>query len=93
MLIVGLDGVCVCVWPAAQLCSILCNLWTIAHQAPLSMEFSRQEDWGGLPFPTPGHFPNPGIELMSPALAGRFFTTVPPRKPLDGTGQIFSNSL
>ena len=51
--------------------------WTVAHQAPLSMEFSRQEYWSGLPFPSPGHLPNPGIELMSlvsDALAGRFFT-------------------
>ena len=52
--------------------------WTIAHQAPLSMGFSRQEYWSGLPSPSPGNLPNPGIEptsLMSPALAGRFFTT------------------
>ena len=52
---------------------------------PLSMEFSRQEYWSGLPFPTPGDLSNSGIEpvsLASPALAGRFFTTVPPGKPL-----------
>ena len=42
----------------------------------MSMEFSRQEHWSGLPFPTPGDLPNPGIEPMSSALAGRFFTTV-----------------
>ena len=42
--------------------------WTIAHQAPPSMEFSRQEYWSGLPFPSPGNLPNPGIELGSPAL-------------------------
>ena len=51
--------------------------WTIAHQAPLSMEFSRQEYWSGLPFPIPGDLPDPGIEptsLVSPALAGGFFT-------------------
>ena len=55
--------------------------WTVARQAPLSMEFSRQEFWSGLPFPTPGGLLEPGIKsssLMSPALAGRFFTTVPP---------------
>ena len=40
--------------------------WTIAHQAPLSMGFSRQEYWSGLPFPPPGDLPNPGIELTSP---------------------------
>ena len=54
--------------------------WTIARQAPLSMEFS----WSGLPFPPPGDLPDPGIEptsLVSPALRGRFFTTAPPGKP------------
>ena len=52
--------------------------WTIAHQAPLSMGFSRQECWSGLPCPPPGDLPNPGIKAMSlrsPGLAGRFFTT------------------
>jgi len=43
--------------------------WTVAHQVPLSMGFSRQEYWGGLPFPSPGDLPDPGIEPMSPALA------------------------
>ena len=55
--------------------------WTAAHQAPLSVEFSRQEYWSGLPFPTPGDLPDPEIKLASlasPALAGRFFTTLPP---------------
>ena len=42
--------------------------WTVAHQTPPSMEFSRQEDWSGLPFPSPGHLPNPGMEPKSPAL-------------------------
>ena len=54
--------------------------WTVAGQAPLSMGFSRQEYWSGLPFPSPGDPPNPGIKLKSPALAGRFFTTEPPEK-------------
>ena len=52
--------------------------WTVTHQAPLPMEFSRQEYWSRLPFPTPGHLPNPGIKpasLGSPALADRVFTT------------------
>jgi len=56
----------------------------VAHQAPLPMEFSRQEYWRGLPFPPPGDLPDPGIELKSlvpPALAGKVFTTVPPGKP------------
>ena len=54
------------------------TLWTIAHQAPLSMGFSRQEYWSGLQCPPPGDLPNPGFEpmsVMSPALAGEFFIT------------------
>ena len=54
--------------------------WTVAHQAPLSMEFSRQESWSQLPFPTPEDLPDPGIELTSlasPALAGGFTTALP----------------
>ena len=49
--------------------------WTVAHQAPLSAGFPRQEYWSGLPFPSPGNLPYPGIESTSPALAGGFFTT------------------
>ena len=58
--------------------------WATACQAPLSREFSRQEYWSGLPFPSPGDLPNPGIKPMSPAssaLAGRFFTTEVPGNP------------
>ena len=58
--------------------------WTVAFPAPLSMGFSRQEYWSGLPFPTPGDLLKPGIEptsLASPALVGRFFITAPPGKP------------
>ena len=54
------------------------TLCTVAHQAPLSMGFSRQEYWSGLPFSSPGDLPNPGIKptsLMFPALAGGIFTT------------------
>ena len=53
----------------------------LALQAPLSMGFSRQEVWNGLPFPPPGDLPNPGMETESPVLAGRFFITEPPREP------------
>ena len=56
--------------------------WTTVRQASLSMGFPRQEYWSGLPFPSPGDLPDPGIELMSPVLAGRFFSTEPPGKPL-----------
>ena len=58
--------------------------WTVACQACLSMGLSKQENWRGLPFPSPGDLPNPGIELASPALAGGWFTTEPPGKPLEG---------
>ena len=58
----------------------LATPWTIAQQASLSMGFSRQEYWSGLPFLSPGFLPSPGIELESPALAGGFFTTEPPGK-------------
>ena len=60
------------------------TLWTVARQAPLSMGFSKQEYWSGLPFPPPGHLPDPGIKVappMSPTLAGGFFTTEPLGKP------------
>ena len=55
--------------------------WTVAHQAPLSTGFPRQEYWNGLPFPSRGDLPDPGIEPVSPALAGGFFTTESPGKP------------
>ena len=62
-----------CVWLSA-------TAWTEAHQAPLSIEFPRQEYWSGLPFPSSGDLRSPGIELMSPALTSRFFTTELPGK-------------
>jgi len=57
--------------------------WTVAHQVPLSMGFPRQESWNALPFPPPGDLPDPGIEPrspVSPAQAGMFFSSGPPRK-------------
>ena len=62
-------------------CSIVSDFvtpWTIAHQAPLSMEFSRQEYQRGLPFPTPGDLPDPRLGPITPTLADRFFTAAPP---------------
>ena len=55
--------------------------WTVAHQAPLSMGFSRQENWSGLPLPSLGDLSDPRTEPKSPAIAARFFTTEPPGKP------------
>ena len=59
------EFVCVCVCVLVQL---FVTPWTVACQTPLSMGFSRQEYWSGLPFPSPGHLPNPGIKLGFPAL-------------------------
>ena len=55
--------------------------WTVAYQAPLSMEFSRQQCWSGLPFPSLGDLPNPGIKPGSPALHADTLPSEPPGKP------------
>ena len=55
--------------------------WTVAYQAPPSMEFSRQEFWSGLPLPSPGDLPNPGIEPGSPSLQANALPSEPPGKP------------
>ena len=77
-------------------CSILSDSatpWIIAFQAPLSMEFCRQEFWSGLPLPPPRDLPHPGTETVSPGapvLAGRFFTTTPTQKdPMQPNKLIF----
>ena len=57
--------------------SVIATLWTITRQASLSMGFSRQEYWSGLPIPSPRYLSDPGIEPASPALAGEFSTTEP----------------
>ena len=73
-------GCCCCL--IAQLSDSFGIPGTVTHQAPLSKGFPSQEHWSGLPFHSPGDLPQPGIELMSPALAGRFFTCEPPGEPL-----------
>ena len=73
---------CVCVYSVAS--DLFAIPWTVAHQAPLSMGFPRQEYRNVLPFPTPGNLPDQGIKHEfsgPPALAGRFFTTEPSGKP------------
>ena len=70
--------------------------WTVAHQDPLSMGFSKQEYWSGFPFPSPGALPSPGIEpmsLVSPALAGGFFTTEPPGNQVTSIINLFPNKI
>ena len=67
-----------------HVCSVMSDSvtpWTVTHQTPLSMGFSRQEYWSGLPFPTAGYLPNPGIKPVCPVSADDFFTTAPPGKP------------
>ena len=87
-LFMGLLFFCVCACACTLTLSYVwffANPWTVACQAPLCLGFSRQEYWSWLPFPTPGNLPDPEIEtpsLVSPAQAGRFFTTVPLWKPL-----------
>ena len=63
--------------------------WTVAYQAPLSMGFSRQEYWGGLPFPSPGDLPDPGIKPGYPTLKADALTSEPPGKPKNtGVGSL-----
>jgi len=83
-----------CMKPSSTVCVCVCvcvrDSVDYVHQTSLSMEFSRQEHWSGLPFPS-GDLPNPVIEPTShtsPALAGGFFTTAPPRKPLTTSFQM-----
>ena len=66
---------------------IFATPWTVAHQAPLSMGFSRQEYWNGLPFPSPANLPDPGIEPRSPALQADSLPSELPRKPLVRAGR------
>ena len=66
----------------AKSCPTLLTPWTVAHQAPLSMGFSRQEYWSELPFASPGAFPDPGIKPRSPALQADSLPTVLQGKPL-----------
>ena len=70
---------CCCFVPHS--CPVLCGPTPVARQAPLSWDFPRQEYQSGLPFPSPGDLPYPGVEPASPALADGFFTTEPPGKP------------
>ena len=63
--------------------------WTVADLTPLSMGFPRQEYWSGLPFPSPGSIPDPGIKPMLPALADKFFTTESPEKPHEYLGLTY----
>ena len=67
-----------CACSVTQSCPTLCDSMHHSPSGPLSMGFSKQEYWSGLPFPAPRDLPNPGMEATSPALVGGFFTTEPP---------------
>ena len=67
-----------CVCQSLSCVQLFVTLWTVIHQAPLSMEFCRQEYWSGLPFPSPGDLSDPGIEPRSPALQADSSPTEPP---------------
>ena len=74
----------------AQSCPALVNSWTVAHQAPLSLGFSRQEYWSGLPFPLAGDLPHPGIEPGSPALQADSLLS---ESPVQFSRSVLSDSL
>ena len=84
MMIIELLCVYICVCMCVCVCLVMSDSaapWTVASQAPLPMEFSRQAYWSRVLFPTPGNLPDPGIEPASPVfpkLVGSFFTVVPP---------------
>ena len=81
---------------ATQSCLTLCNPWTVARWAPVSMEFSRREYWYGLPFSSPGDLPNPGSEPRSSALQAGSLPFEPPGKPFkskDASQMQFNVSL
>ena len=83
--LLALKSFCICMHAQSFSCvQLFATSWTVVCQAPLSMGFSRQENWSEMPFPPPRDLPNPGIEPKSPefsAVAGRFFTTEPLGKP------------
>ena len=76
----------------AQPCLTLVAPWTVARQAPLSVGFSRQEYWSGLPFPSPGNLPDPGIEPRSPALQADSLLTELQGKPMKRLSQSEHNT-
>ena len=70
-----------------------CGLMDWSPPGPLSMGFPRQEYWSRLPFASPGDLPDPGIEPMSPALEGGFFTTEPPGRPIQANTLLYFQSI
>ena len=82
---------CVCV--SRSVMSNSATRWIVEHQAPLSMGFSRPEQWSGLPFPSPGDLPNPGIEPRSPTLQADSLPSEAPGNPLSVVSELCTKSL
>ena len=78
-------------WSSLSCVRLFVTPWTVAYHAPLSVGFSRQEYWSGLPFPSPGDLPNPGIEPGSPALQADALSSEPPGKLLYSQGNHKQN--
>ena len=83
------QGVCPLGVLVVESCLMLCDPWTVAHEAPLSMGFPRQGYWRGLPFPSPGDAPDPGIEPGSPTLQAGSLPSEPPGKPVEVPKRAF----
>ena len=84
---IGLNYYSLLGWSEVKLLSrvrLFATPWTVAYEAPLSIEFSRQEYWSGLPYPPPRDLPDPGIKPRSPALQADALPSEPPGKPLLG---------
>ena len=79
-------------WKSLSRVQLFATLWTIARQPPLSMGFSRQEYWSGLPFPSPGDLPDPGIELGFSALQAEPLPSEPPGNSISVSGTLFTSS-
>ena len=82
----------ICIHEVAQLCPTLHDPWTVAHKAPPSVRFSRQEYWIGLPFPSPGDLPDPWIEPGSPALWADALSSEPPGNPSMTYNDVYMTS-
>ena len=83
----------VCVLSCFSRVQLFATLWTVACQASLSIGFSRQEYWSGLPFPSPGNLPDPGVEPRSPVLQVDSLPSDPPGKPLYSAAAAAAKSL
>ena len=81
---------CVCAQSSSHV-QLFAAPWTVAHQTPLTMEFSRQEYWSGLSFPSPRDLPNPGIEPESPALQADALPSELPGKPVKSVSTLLHN--